>query len=194
MDVWTKEQTSTFISLLREHPCLYDILHPNYLNRMQKNNAFSLILDGMVHIRDNLSVKCLRKKLRTLQTQLSRERGKVLASRRSGAGADDVYKPTLWCYDELAFLIHTHDNPETSANFEIRVSKLSIFPIQEILFVAFQSQSQIANAQYVEETGHEHREEEVVAEEYCEVIVVQEPEEESQENERTVNKNKNWCL
>ncbi|CAJ0946105.1 unnamed protein product [Ranitomeya imitator] len=52
----------------------------------------------------NLWMKTIvRKKIQALRTVYKKELNKVEKSKKSGAGADDVYVPKLWYFDLLAF-------------------------------------------------------------------------------------------
>lgn len=44
------------------------------------------------------------KKISSLRTVYKKELGKVNSSLKSGAGADEVYKPKLWYFELLQFL------------------------------------------------------------------------------------------
>lgn len=52
----------------------------------------------------DVSVEDIRKKINNLRTQFFAELNKVKKSMVSGTSADDIYIPTLWCFDQLAFL------------------------------------------------------------------------------------------
>ena len=53
------------------------------------------------------------RKINSLRTVYRKEQQKVNKSNRSGAGADEIYKPTLWYYDLLHFL---NETPRPSKN------------------------------------------------------------------------------
>jgi len=46
----------------------------------------------------------LKKKINTLRSNFRKELKKINDSKRSGAGADDVYEPSSWVFEELTFL------------------------------------------------------------------------------------------
>ena len=43
-------------------------------------------------------------RIRSLKNQYWREKRRQKQSQKSGTGADDLYIPTLWCFDMLSFL------------------------------------------------------------------------------------------
>ena len=51
-----------------------------------------------------LTLEIVMKKINILRSQYRRELKHITVSRKSGAGAEDVYIPTLWCFDMLTFL------------------------------------------------------------------------------------------
>ncbi|XP_067635077.1 uncharacterized protein [Eurosta solidaginis] len=55
-------------------------------------------IDGRITIND------LKKKWKGLRTQYLQECRSVQNSQKSGAGLDDIYRPRLWCFDQLKFL------------------------------------------------------------------------------------------
>lgn len=56
------------------------------------------------HLKCEIQKQDIVKKMHTLKLQFQREISAVKASQKSGARANDVYVPKLWCYDELSFL------------------------------------------------------------------------------------------
>ncbi|XP_064105682.1 uncharacterized protein LOC135215161 [Macrobrachium nipponense] len=55
----------------------------------------------------------LKKKINSLRTSFRKELKKIKDSSRSGAGADEIYEPSLWCFDALWFL-SDHETPASS--------------------------------------------------------------------------------
>ncbi|KAG7176331.1 Neuronal pentraxin-2-like 7 [Homarus americanus] len=47
----------------------------------------------------------VKRKIESLRNQHRRELRKMQKSKKSGAGTEDIYIPTLWCFDALHFLI-----------------------------------------------------------------------------------------
>ena len=61
-----------------------------------------------------VSITEVMRKLKVLQSQHRRELGKVQKTMKSGSGTEDIYKPTLRCYNLLSF-----QNDEDDANQSI---------------------------------------------------------------------------
>ena len=68
-----------------------------------------------------LLLTTLKKKINTLRSNFRKELKKINDSKRSGAGADDVYEPSSWVFEELTFLTNLEKPVESysSINEEI---------------------------------------------------------------------------
>lgn len=53
------------------------------------------------------------KKINNLRSTFRKELKKVNDSKRSGAGSDDIYVPSLWYFNNLMFLVD-QETPDTS--------------------------------------------------------------------------------
>lgn len=108
MENWSKDHTLVLISCYEECACLYDPTDINFCNRVVRNTKYEYIIAKLKEAGKVVTTNDIKSKLKTLQNQLSRERKKVLASKKSGTGFEDLYEPKLWCFDKLQFLIkHT---------------------------------------------------------------------------------------
>ncbi|CAG9771601.1 unnamed protein product [Ceutorhynchus assimilis] len=58
----------------------------------------------------------IKKKINGLRSQFFNENNKINKSKRSGAGATYVYKPTWWCFDLLQFLSNSSTTRKSSSN------------------------------------------------------------------------------
>jgi len=69
-------------------------------------------------------------KLTYLRDERKRNVKKIKASKRSGAGSDDVYKPTIWWFDLVAFLDTDIECRSTQDNLDqsdmVRYFKLTV--------------------------------------------------------------------
>ena len=66
-----------------------------------KNVQFSLRSIGRSTPRPTWNVK---KKFNSLRTNFRKELKKMRYSKKSGAGTDEIYDPTLWYFNEMSFL------------------------------------------------------------------------------------------
>lgn len=50
------------------------------------------------------NIDLTKRKMNTLRSNFRRELKKQMHSRKSGAGADEIYEPTVWYFKDLDFL------------------------------------------------------------------------------------------
>lgn len=100
-----------FIELYETLPELWNCASPYYINKYKRNAALQKLLEVYKELKPNASSD-VRRKVNTLRSNFRREKNKIKASKRSGAEADDVYKPTSWVFYALSFLQET-ESPAT---------------------------------------------------------------------------------
>ncbi|XP_063807040.1 uncharacterized protein LOC134994319 [Pseudophryne corroboree] len=99
---------SGFIDLYHENECLWCVRSPDYANRTKRNGAHQQLIlysRGRSSVARCESVTWVKKKIANFRTVSVKEHKKVQDSQRSGAGTDEVYKPTLWYYDQFKFIM-----------------------------------------------------------------------------------------
>lgn len=68
---------------------------------------------------DNSATKdTVKKKIDSLRGCFRKELKKVNSSKKSGSGSDDIYKPHLWYFEHLLFLIDQETPRESVSNIE----------------------------------------------------------------------------
>ncbi|XP_077119037.1 uncharacterized protein LOC143775084 [Ranitomeya variabilis] len=99
------EFVRALIDMYRSLPCLWKIKSADYSNRNMKRAAYEKLVALHKEHKPTESVDetIVRKKIQALRTVYKKELNKVEKSKKSGAGADDVYVPKLWYFDLLAF-------------------------------------------------------------------------------------------
>lgn len=94
---WNRAITKNFIELYREKPCLWKISSEEYRNKNLKQVAYNELVE---YLKSNgmadMTIKEVKSKIQNIRRMVRKERSKVEASKSSGNGRDDVYKPTLW--------------------------------------------------------------------------------------------------
>ncbi|XP_045130420.1 LOW QUALITY PROTEIN: uncharacterized protein LOC123515665 [Portunus trituberculatus] len=100
----TQEFWREFIQVYRDFPALWKVKSDEYKNRSLKSECYVKLIDKIREIDPNATRATVTKKINSLCSNYRRELKKVMNSVKSGAGSDDVYKPSLWYFDELAFL------------------------------------------------------------------------------------------
>jgi hypothetical protein len=66
-----------------------------------------------------ITAKDLNKKLMNLRTTYVRERTKIKDSQKSGAGTQEIYKPTWLHFDQLIFLDDYIASRKTKSNLQV---------------------------------------------------------------------------
>ncbi|XP_061717528.1 uncharacterized protein LOC133525244 [Cydia pomonella] len=86
---------------------MWDKKHKQYFNRDLRNQTFELMFEIYRELGNNIDLANFKKKIENMRTSYSRELKKVNASKQTGSGIDDVYKPSLWYYTLFAFYEET---------------------------------------------------------------------------------------
>lgn len=111
----SNEFLTEFIELYKSYPCLWRVKSKEYSDRDKKNLAYDALVHKYKEIDASANREKVTKKINSLRTVYRKELAKVNKSNRSGAGEDEVYKPTLWYFDLLRF-INDHETPRESKN------------------------------------------------------------------------------
>lgn len=111
----SREFLSEFIELYKTFPCLWQVKSKDYMDRDKKNQAYEIIIEKFKEIDPAATRETVTKKINSLRTVYRKELAKVKKSYRSGAGDEEIYKPTLWYYHLLDFL-DDQETPRESRN------------------------------------------------------------------------------
>ena len=102
-DFWVdKKYWCEFIELYKQHPCLWNVKSKEYSNRNIKNQAYEILVRKLKEKNESATRDTVTKKINNMRSSLRKEVKKVENSKKSGAGADDIYHPSLWYYDQLS--------------------------------------------------------------------------------------------
>ncbi|CAG5000232.1 unnamed protein product [Parnassius apollo] len=93
-----------FIDLYRKLPCLWQIKSKEYHIRDKKIAAYQQLVDVLKEIEPDANRESVIRKINTYRTNYRKEQKKVENSKKSGAGINYVYVPSLWYYDKLHFI------------------------------------------------------------------------------------------
>ena len=102
-----------FIELYRLLPCLWKVKSSDYFNKAKKQAAYEELLEVCKKIDKNADVDFVKAKIPSFRGSFRKELRKVRASKRSGAGEEEVYVPKLWYYDLLLFTANLKSLPIT---------------------------------------------------------------------------------
>lgn len=113
--LWTKEQIVELIEMLQTCPALWDIRCKQYRDRNIKFDDMSKMAS---HFKTNVDE--INRKIKSLKTQFSRERKKILEKSKSGAGA--ISHENIWFgYDMMSFLKENNISKGSRTTFEVCV-------------------------------------------------------------------------
>lgn len=94
----------SFITSFEVLPELWDPNHGSYKNKFRRKESLKKLLPIYKKIKPNANETDVKNKLNSLRTNYRKELKKIIASKRSGSGTEDVYKPTSWVFHALQFL------------------------------------------------------------------------------------------
>uniref|UniRef100_A0A1Y1KVA1 MADF domain-containing protein n=1 Tax=Photinus pyralis TaxID=7054 RepID=A0A1Y1KVA1_PHOPY len=105
--MWNQDHTKTLIQLYEQHECLYLISSVHYKNKTKRRMALEEITTNFNNLcNTDVTWDVIQKKINGLRTTYTSELNKLKKSEHSGAGLDDVYVSTWWCFELLNFLHH----------------------------------------------------------------------------------------
>jgi len=109
-----RELLEDFIRAYQGLPCLWRIKSKEYHDKPKKEAAYKILLEKYKLIDPNADRDAVVKKINSFRTNFRREKKKIEESLRSGAGADDVYEPSLWYYNVLFDFLSDQETPRNS--------------------------------------------------------------------------------
>lgn len=101
------------IEVYRTLPALWNIKSDYYSDRKKKDITYETLLQKFNEHYPEGTKEELKKKINSPRTSFRKELKKVKDSNKSGA--DEVYEPSLWCFDALLFL-SDQETPASSRN------------------------------------------------------------------------------
>ncbi|CAL4059432.1 unnamed protein product, partial [Meganyctiphanes norvegica] len=107
-----------FIELYREHPSLWKVKSEAYKNRDIKNAGYAVLIEKMRIVDPKANRRAVVKKINSLRVTFRKEVRKMLISENSGADINDIHKPSLWYFDDLAFLLEEKQDDDDNFNGE----------------------------------------------------------------------------
>lgn len=102
--VWTRSHIETLIVTYQKFSCLYDPHDKYYFNRQRRYNALRHVGDELNRIGFPVTTEEIKKKVKCLRTQYTREKKEIEKSIKNGAAGEDIYKPRIWFFHLLTFL------------------------------------------------------------------------------------------
>ncbi|XP_073469417.1 uncharacterized protein [Aquarana catesbeiana] len=93
-----------FIEMYRDLTCLWKVRSKDYSDRQKRKEAYTKLVELCTVVYAKADISYVTKKIANLRTIFKKELNKINESKRSGAGADEVYVPRLWYFESLRFL------------------------------------------------------------------------------------------
>lgn len=122
---WSESDTSKLIELYHMHPCIWMISSVEYKNKAKRQEAYNEIVNNMN--KEGFGVPELKQKIKNLRCTYHQEVMKIKKSRRSGAGAADIYVPQLKWFSHMdSFMKNIKREGVVEDNLQINVSKVSV--------------------------------------------------------------------
>lgn len=72
----------------------------DYKNHDLKSECYVKLTDKLKELHPTANINCTKRKINTLRSNFRRELKKQINSRKSGSGADDMYEPTVWYFND----------------------------------------------------------------------------------------------
>ncbi|XP_055641512.1 uncharacterized protein LOC129778568 [Toxorhynchites rutilus septentrionalis] len=106
---WKRPALEILLKLYKEHPILYDMRHPKYYNKNERQKTLMRIIDLLEDHRPGTTMNDILKKIQTMRTQFGQELNKFRKTHKTGG----EYTPTVWWYNYLSFL-RSHIKPRSA--------------------------------------------------------------------------------
>ncbi|KAK9719369.1 Alcohol dehydrogenase transcription factor Myb/SANT-like [Popillia japonica] len=121
-----REVLRNFIEQYENFPELWNASHPHYMNKNKRNLALEKMLESYKAIKPNATREDVRKKINSLRTNYRKEVKKIIKSKRSGIGTDNVYEPSSWVFHCLKFLKVTETPASVSISDNVNQTSLGV--------------------------------------------------------------------
>lgn len=93
-----------FIEIYESLPELWNCSHGSYKNRTKRNLALDKLVPWYELVKPGATRDDVKKKINSLRTNFRKEVKKIVSSKRSGAGRNQIYQPQSWTFQALQFL------------------------------------------------------------------------------------------
>lgn len=135
---WSNRLTAKLIECYENYPCLFDTTSNLYKNKHARKDAIFKICECMKKSdAETITIEDVKKKITNIRSQFTHEHNKVKESKRSGAGTEDLYEPTVWWYEKLLFLIPYIKARKGESSLALKVSTCFSMFTFIYYFVAF---------------------------------------------------------
>ncbi|KAK3922208.1 Transcription factor Adf-1 [Frankliniella fusca] len=116
LKIWTSELEFQLIHEVRSRPILWDISLADYRRNDLKEVHWEEVANKLGH---NISSEVAKKRFINMRDTFMENNKKVKESKRSGTGAENIYKPKWPLFQSLTFLLKTVEQAESISNLNI---------------------------------------------------------------------------
>lgn len=113
---WSNEQTLRFMEYYRNERVIWD---PKHLEHKIRNKVYDAWCRIAAEMGNNVTVDVLKKKKDSVMASYRTYAKRVRISKKSGAGSDDVFKPTWFLYDVMHQFLATTTKPRETFTSEV---------------------------------------------------------------------------
>ncbi|KAG5861361.1 hypothetical protein JTB14_001931 [Gonioctena quinquepunctata] len=106
---WSGKDIKTFLDLFRNYPCLWDASSADYINRNAEDAAYNELLQRLEERGLKSGLVPLKRNIKSLRDTYRSEVYKIKKSKKSGAGADDVYVISNCTSGDLLYNVNPSD-------------------------------------------------------------------------------------
>lgn len=93
---WSADNIGTFLETYIKYELLWNVRHSDYLNKAKRENSMTKLKDELLELGVAVPGLCfLRARIKAIKATYRGELLKVMESKKSGAGNNDVYMPKL---------------------------------------------------------------------------------------------------
>lgn len=101
-----------FIELYRGLPALWQVKSKDYTNRTKKAEAYDLLIEKYKELEPNATRETVKRKINSMRSNYRKELRKIRELQKTDSDdGPSIYEPSLWYFDQLAFL-GQHDTNE----------------------------------------------------------------------------------
>lgn len=120
---WSKEIVLEFLEYFEIESLIWNPGHALHKNRNEVHDAWKRIQEKLSI---QITIPELKKKKDSLMASFRTCLQKVRASKRTGTGANEVYKPTWFAFEKMESFLKERDQPRLTLNSEVSNSNNNI--------------------------------------------------------------------
>lgn len=116
---WSNELVAEFLHLYEQQPIIWNSKHERHKQRNAIHDAWKEI---EMKFSGNYPLKDLKKKKDTLMATYRKLHTKVKSSMKMGSGADEVFKPDWFAYEQMAKFLQSVYSPRKTKSSEVSLN------------------------------------------------------------------------